>query len=89
MLSGTKLKSVCCTCAEWPVVLPAILGHDPNAIGCCLPHLRTGIAQGLEHGSQEVLCVFEGGGTAVLHHVVKDAQTPLSVCPRSAGTLEE
>lgn len=75
------------TCAKRAVVLSSILGHDADTIGGRLPDLGTRVAQRLQHGLQEVLGVLEGGGAAVLHHVVKDAQTPLSVSPRPVGKL--
>lgn len=75
------------TCAERAVVLASILSHDANAVGGRLPDFGTGIAQGLQHALDKVLRVPERGGAAVLHDVVENAQTPLSVSPRPVGTL--
>lgn len=76
------------TCTERAVVLSSILSHDTNTIGGSLPNLRARVAKWLHHRSQEVLSVFKRQGAAVLHNIVKDAETPLSVSPWPAGTLQ-
>lgn len=76
------------TGAEGSVVLSSVLSHDSHAVGCSLSHFGAGVTQRQGHGPQEEFSVFKGRGAAVLDHVVKDAQTPLPVCPRPARTLE-
>lgn len=76
------------TCAERAVVLSSVLSHHADAVGGRLPHLGAGVAQRLQHPLDKVLGVLEGGRAAVLHDVVENAQTPLSVGPRPVGTLE-
>lgn len=75
------------TCAVLAVAVAAALRHDTHAVGCRLAHLGSQVAQRLQHLAQEVGGVLEGGGAAVLHHVVEDAQAPLPVGPGSVGTL--
>lgn len=76
------------TCAEWAVALASVLSHDADAVGGRLPDFGTGIAQGLQHALDKVLGVHERGRAAVLHDVVENAQTPLSVGPWPVGTLK-
>lgn len=76
------------TCAERAVVLSSVLSHHADAVGGRLPDLGAGVAQGLQHPLDKVLGVLEGGRAAVLHYVVENAQTPLSVGPRPVGTLK-
>lgn len=77
----------CPTCAVLAVVVAAALRHDAHAVGRGLAHLRSQVAQRLQHLAQEVAGVLEGRGAAVLHHVVEDAQAPLPVGPGPVGTL--
>lgn len=78
-----------CTCTEWAIVLSSILSHNTNTVGGGLPNLGARVTQWLQHRPQEILCIFERWGATVLHHIIKNAQTPLSVCPRPVGTLEQ
>lgn len=75
------------TRAEGPVAVPAELCHHSHSVGSRLPNLRAAVTHRLQHGPQEVLGVLEGGGAAVLHDIVKDAQPPLPVWPRPMRTL--
>lgn len=75
------------TWADGPVAVPAELRDDSHSVGGRLPHLGAAVTHRLQHGPQEVLGVLEGGGAAVLHHVVKNAQPPLPVRPRPVRTL--
>lgn len=86
-LAPTPTLSWVRTWADGPVAVPAELCHHSHSIGSRLPHLGAAVTHRLQHGPQEVLGILEGGRAAVLHHVVKNAQPPLPVCPRPMWTL--
>lgn len=77
------------TSTERPVILSTKLSHNTDPIGGCLSDLRTVVADVLQHGPKEVLCILKGCRAAMLNYIIKDAQAPLLICPRPVWTLQK